>query len=185
MATWMQRVVGAAKLDVATYEEVEADKSATGQAMLVVVLSSVAAGIGAYEQGVRGIAGMALGSLLGWFVWAFLTWFIGTKILPERETKADLGELLRTIGFSASPGFLRVLGVVPILGGLVGIVVAVWMLMAMVVGVRQALDYKGTGRAVLVCLLGFAVYVGIWIGTAVFLGLGAWMLGSIFGRAAA
>jgi hypothetical protein len=183
MANFIQRIVGAAKLDVATYEEVEADKGATGQALGVVLLSVVAAGIGAAGHGARGITGMALSALVGWFLWAFITWFVGTKILPQPETKADIGELLRTIGFAASPGILRVLNAIPAIGGFLSLVIAAWMLVAMVIAVRQALDYRGTGRAVLVCLLGFAAYCGIVIGTAIFLGIGAWMLGSMLGRA--
>jgi hypothetical protein len=175
-------MIGAAKLNVHTYEEVEADTTAMGQAMTVVVLSSVAAGIGSLTQ--TGIGGLVLGAVLalvGWFVWAFLTYFIGTKILPEPQTKADMGELLRTIGFSASPGVLKVLGVIPFLGGLITFAVSIWMLVAMVIAVRQALDYRSTGRAIGVCLIGFVVYivvVGVLAGIlAVTFGLGSAAMG--------
>ena len=160
MADLKDRMIRAAKLDVNLYEEVEADRGAMGQVMTVVVLSSVAAGVGTISSG--GIAGIFWGTiaaLAGWFIWAFLTYFIGTRILPEPQTRADLGELLRTTGFSSSPGVIRVLGVVPLLGGLVFFVTAIWMLVAMVIAVRQALDYKSTGRAVGVCVLGWIVLV--------------------------
>jgi len=160
MASFIDRVIRAAKLDPNLYEEVEADKTAMGQAMGVVVLSGVAAGIGA--MGVHGSAGIvpgAIGALIGWFVWAGLTYLIGTKLLPEPQTRSDLGELLRTIGFSSSPGLIRVLGIVPILGGIVFLVASIWMLIAMVIAVRQALDYTRTGRAVLVCFIGWIVQV--------------------------
>jgi hypothetical protein len=183
MATWTQRMIGAARLDAATYEEVEADRGANRQAMGVVLLSSVAGGVGAIgEAGLFGFVKVASAALVAWLVWAFLTWFVGTKLLPSAETKADIGELLRTIGFAASPGILRVLSGVPVVGPIVELVASFWMLAAMVVAVRQALDYKGTGRAVAVCLLGFLVYVGILVGTALFFGLGAFMLGSILAR---
>ncbi|MFB3126028.1 MAG: YIP1 family protein, partial [Candidatus Acidiferrales bacterium] len=94
------------------------------------------------------------GALIGWFLWAFVTYLVGTKILPEPQTRSDVGELLRTIGFSASPGVLFILVVVPGLGPLIGLGVLVWMLVAFVVAVRQALDYRSTGRAVAVCLIG-------------------------------
>lgn len=152
----------AAKLDINLYEEVEADKEAMGQAMGVVVLSSVAAGIGSI--GTTGLMGLVLGTivaLVGWFIWAFLTYFIGTRLLPEPQTKADYGELLRTIGFSSSPGLLRILGIIPMLGGIVNFAVGIWMLVAMVIAVRQALDYKSTGRAVGVCLIGWVVQTAI------------------------
>ena len=128
MATLSERMIGAAKLDVHTYEEVEADTNATGQAMMVVVLSSIAQGIGL--GGLTGLIGGAIGGLIGWFIWAFLVYVIGTKVLPEPNTRSDMGELLRTIGFSASPGLLRVLGLVPLLGGLIIFAANIWMLIA-------------------------------------------------------
>ncbi len=173
MPVLTDRMIRAAKLDANLYEEVEADKSAMGQAMWVVILSSVAAGIGSI--GTTGIAGLLIGTivaLIGWFVWAFITYFIGTKILPEQQTSADYGELLRTIGFSSSPGIIRVLGIIPFLGSVINIVAGIWMLIAMVVAVRQALDYKSTGRAVGVCLIGWVVQVIILFGAFYLLGAG-------------
>ena len=162
MASFTDRMIRAAKLDVNLYEEVEADKGAMGQAMGVVILSSVAAGIGTI--GTTGIKGLFFGTivaLLGWFIWAFLTYFIGTRLLPEPQTKADYGELLRTIGFSSSPGVLRVLGIIPMLGTILNFIIGIWMLVAMVIAVRQALDYKSTWRAVGVCLIGWIVQIAI------------------------
>ena len=160
MADLKDRMIRAAKLDINLYEEVEADRDSMGQAMTVVILSSLAAGIGTISSGgVSGIFWGTIAALAGWFIWAFLTYFIGTRILPEPQTRADVGELLRTTGFSSSPGVLRVFGVVPVLGGLIFIVTAIWMLVAMVIAVRQALDYKSTGRAVGVCMLGWIVQI--------------------------
>ncbi len=162
MSTFAERMIGAATLDVHTYEEVEADTTATTQAMVVVVLSSIAQGIGFLTQGgVLGFVAGAMGALIGWFIWAFLVYIIGTKVLPEPQTRSDLGELLRTTGFAASPGLLRVLGVIPLIGGLITLVVSIWMLVAMIIAVRQALDYQSTGRAVGVCLIGWFVYLVI------------------------
>ncbi len=158
MSTFSQRMVGAAKLDVRIYKEVKGDTTATGQAITVVVLSSIAQGIGAFALG--GIRGLALGAamaLIGWCVWATIVYLIGTKILPEPQTRSDIGELLRTTGFAASPGLLRVLGFVPVLGFLIVVAVNVWMFMAMVIAVRQALDYDSFERAVGVCLIGWVV----------------------------
>ena len=128
--------------------------------MAVVVISSVAAGLGMISQvGIKGIFVGAVTALIGWYIWAYLTYFIGTKLLPEPQTKADYGELLRTIGFSSAPGFIRVLGIIPVLGGIVFFVASVWMLVAMVIAVRQALDYSGTLRAVGVCAIGWVIQV--------------------------
>ena len=158
MASLTERMLGAAKLDAATYVEIEADTTATPQAMLVVVVANLAAGIGVLRVlGIGGLLMTTLISLIGWYVWAFVTYFVGTRFLPGPKTQADVGQLLRTIGFSASPGLIRVLGIVPGLGTLVAFVASLWMLVAMVVAVRQALDYESTGRAVAVCVIGFAL----------------------------
>ncbi len=162
MASLIDRMVRASKLDINLYEEVEADKSAMGQALTIVVLSSVASGIGTI--GILGIQGLIVGtisSLIGWFVWAYLTYFIGTKLLPEPQTKADVGELLRTIGFSSAPGVLRIFGFIPFLGSIISFAAGVWMFVAMIIAVRQALDYKSTWRAIGVCAIGFVIYLVI------------------------
>jgi hypothetical protein len=162
MSIFVDRMVRAAKLDVHLYEEVEADEKLLSQAMGVVILSSVAAGIGSIGRGgVVGIISGTVFSLLGWFVWAYLTYFIGTKFLPEPQTKSTPSELLRTIGFSSSPGLIRVLGIVPGLASLVFFAASIWMLVAMVIAVRQALDYTSTLRAVGVCVIGWVVQVVI------------------------
>lgn len=159
MADLKDRIIRAAKLDVSLYEEVEADKGALGQAMTVVVLSSLAAGVGASQGGLAGIVFGIIAALIGWYVWAYITYIIGTKFFPEPQTEADLGQLLRTTGFSSAPGLIRVLGIIPGLAGIVFLVASIWMLVAMVIAVRQALDYSNTFRAVGVCLIGWVVQV--------------------------
>jgi hypothetical protein len=174
MASLTERMLGAAKLDSATYEEVESDATATPQAMLVVVLANLAAGIGvARELGFGGLVVATLISLVGWLVWAFVAYFVGTRLLPGARTQADIGQLLRTIGFSATPGLIRVLGIFPGLDWLVSLVAALWMVAAMVVAVRQALDYDTTGRAVAVCAIGFAINVVVLIVLAKIMGVSA------------
>lgn len=155
-----ERMVRAAKLDASLYEEVEADRGALGQATTVVILASVASGVGASAAG--GVGGFLFGtvaSLVGWYIWAFLTYWIGTRFLSEPQTSADYGELLRTIGFSSAPGVIQVVGIIPGLTTLVFLVASIWMLVAMVIAVRQALDYTTTLRAVGVCVIGWIVQV--------------------------
>ena len=160
MNPFVDRMVRAAKLDKLLYEEVEADKSALGQSMTVVILSSVAAGIGIIsKEGILGILTGTITALIGWLIWAFLTYFIGTRLLPTPETKADYGELLRTIGFSSSPGLIRIIGIIPGLTGIVFSVAGIWMFIAMIIAVRQALDYTSTLRAVGVCIIGWIVQI--------------------------
>ena len=154
---YINRIIGACKLDVNLYEEVEADKSATLQAAGVVVLSSLAAGVGALSLGTSNFLMAPLLALVSWFVWAYLVYFIGVKFFPEPTTEADHGQLLRTIGFSSAPGLIRVFGIIPSLMNIAFIAAAIWMLVAMVIAVRQALDYKSTWRAVGVVVTAFLV----------------------------
>ena len=165
----IDRMIRAAKLDVDLYEEVEADKTALLSSMMVVVLSSVAAGIGVTGKGgthvfLPGI----VSALVGWLLWSYIVYIVGTKILPTPETRADYGELLRTIGFSSSPGLIRVLGVIPGLTLIVFIVASIWMFIAMIIAIRQALDYESTFRAFGVCIIGWIIQA---IVLAIFFGL--------------
>jgi hypothetical protein len=151
-------VIGAARLDAATYEEVEHDLTATGQALWVVAFAGVAAGMARLgDLSILSVVAAALTAMLAWAIWAFLTLVIGTRILPESETQADVGQLLRVLGFAAAPGMLEVLAIVPSLRPFVFAVSELWMLAAMVVAVRQALDYSSTLRAVAVCAIGWVV----------------------------
>ena len=163
MRHFANRIIRAGKLDVTLYEEVEHDKTAMGQAIGVIVLSSLAAGIG-FGIGLKGMGINAIAAIFGWYIWAYLTYFIGTRFLAEPQTEADHGQLLRTIGFASAPGLLRVLGIVPGIRNIVFAVTSIWMLVAMVIAVRQALDYKSTFRAFGVCLLGWIVQAIILLG---------------------
>ena len=171
MSTFLARATGAALLDPDIYEEVEADRSATWQAIAVVGLSSLAAGVGAIGPTLgrpMALASISLLALTLWGVWALLTLQIGTRIIPAPRTEADLGQLLRTIGFATAPGMLRVAGVIPGTAAVVFAVTSLWMLMAMIVAVRQALDYTSTARAFAVCALGWTLAVGMAFGIGIF-----------------
>lgn len=160
MGNFIDRIIRAVRLDANLYEEVEADKGAMGQAMGVVVISSIAAGLGsAARVGLGGILIGTIAALIGWYIWAYLTYFIGTRFLPENQTRADLGELLRTIGFSSSPGLIRTFGIIPGLARPVFLIASIWMLAAMVIAVKCALDYKSTLRAVGVCAIGWLIQI--------------------------
>tara|TARA_Y100000590_G_scaffold258763_1_gene290416 strand:- start:208 stop:729 length:522 start_codon:yes stop_codon:yes gene_type:complete len=154
---FVNRIIRACKLDVSLYEEVEADKSATLQAALVVILSSLAAGVGALSLGASNFLMAPILSLISWYIWAYLIYFIGAKLFPEANTKADHGQLLRTIGFSSAPGLIRIFGFTPELMSITFIGGGIWMLIAMIVAVRQALDYQSTWRAIGVVVIGFLV----------------------------
>ncbi len=151
MGSITERMKGAALLDVATYEEVEADTTATGQAAVVVVLAAIASGIGMARGGPAGIIGAVVASLLGWVVWAGITYIIGDKILGGTAT---WGELLRTLGFAQAPGVLAVLGIIPGMQDIVSLVIGIWLLTTGIVAIRQALDFS-TGKAIATALLGW------------------------------
>lgn len=156
----ISRMIKAACFQVSTYEEVEADSTATVQAIMVVFLVALATGIG--SVGNNGFQGLLIGipvAIAGWAVWALVIYIIGTKLLPSHHTRSNWGELARTTGFAQAPGVLKVLGGVPVLGPVIIFVVSVWQLATMVIAVRQALDYESTMRAVLVVLLGFIPYM--------------------------
>ena len=155
----IQRMIGAARLDTKVYEEVEADTSATRQALAVVVLVALATGIGAIGSG--GAVGFVVGiaAAIGlWALWAWITYFVGTTILKTAATKADWGQLARTLGFAQSPGVFKVIGFIPVLGPIVFGIASIWQLVAMVIAIRQALDYTSTWRAVGVAVVGFIPY---------------------------
>ena len=162
----VNRIIRAARLEVGLYEEVEADTTANRQAFTVVVITSVAAGIGVGIAGVRAEGGMwflwglLLGlvtAIIGWLAWSLLAYWLGTTIFRGPETSATYGALLRTIGFSNSPRVLSLFYFVPFLGGLIAFGASVWALIAGVIAVRQALDFS-TWRAIGTCVVGWIIY---------------------------
>ena len=158
----INRMVRASQFDANVYEEVERDVDATKQAALVVLIASVAAGIGGIREG--GIVGLlvgVVGGFVGWIMWAAITYWVGKTIFKTENTRVTPGEMLRTLGFSHSPGVLNVLGFIPILGPLVSFIVGLWVLVLGIIAIRQAMDFS-TGRAVGTALVGFIPYIIIY-----------------------
>ena len=158
MNTLFKRMIGASRLDAQTYEQVEADRKSTVGAIFVVVAASMAAAIGSGARDVATVISALALLLATWLVWVGLTYVIGTRLMPESQTHADVGEVVRTTGFSAAPGVLRILGVLPVVGLPISIAVTIWMLATFVVAIRQALDYSSSVRALAVCLLGWLIH---------------------------
>ncbi len=165
----IDRMIKAAKLDASLYEEVEKDVTATNQAILVVVIASICSGIdtaiggqmaGGLSGLIFGLVGGIIAALVGWFIWSFITYFIGTRLFKGPKTEASYGELLRCIGFSNSPGTLSILSFIPILGAVIVVIAGIWSLIAMVIAVRQALDFS-TNRAIATCIVGFIIMLVI------------------------
>ena len=170
MFTLGYRMMGALLLDRQTYESVERERPTTGQAVGVVLMSSLAAGIGA--SGWEGpslitLLTVAAVALITWLAWAGLILYVGGLVMPERQTSVDYGELVRTTGFAATPGLLQVFALFTPIAVPMFIVSWVWMIAAMVVAVRQALDFTSTWRALAVCIVTLAVVLA----TTLFVGL--------------
>lgn len=156
--SYIGRLAGVMALDPRAFEDVEADAWATPAAITTVVLSATATGIGlGAPGGAAGVAELLALALLAWALWALLIFEIGVRWLPTALTRADVGQLLRTLGFASAPGMLNIAGLLPGLAVPVFGVTQVWVLLAVVVAVRQALDYTGTWRAVAVCLVGWGL----------------------------
>jgi hypothetical protein len=185
MATLQDRIVGAMRLQASTFEEVEHDATATSQAATVVLLAAIASAIGSigffYFGIVRFVMTIVM-SLIGWAIGAAVIWIVGTRLFPGRNTEADYGQILRVAGFAQAPGLFSILGIIPILGYLIRFVVWIWTLVALIVGVRQALDYDDTLKAVIVCVVAWAIELAVIFGAALF-GLGAAAVGGgLMGR---
>lgn len=187
-------MVRTSRLDVNAYEEVEADTGATSQALTVVVLSALASGvaaaIGAATAGSRpgmaevnplgALIGGILIALIGWAVWSFVVYFVGTRLLGGTAT---YGELLRTLGFANSPGVLNIFGFVPVLGGIIGLIVAIWTLITGFIATRQALDIDN-GKTVATIIVAFIALLIVYaiLGTVfALIGLGAGLMRMPFG----
>lgn len=158
------RMLGAAKLNVHTFEEVEADTTATKQAMTVVVLVALATGVGAI--GKTGLVGVLYGlglALVGWVLWAWIIYLVGSKLLHTQSTHASWGQLARALGFAQSPGILKALSILPVVGGWIFLMVSLWQMVAMVIAVRQALDFTSTWRAVGVVAVAFLPYCILYV----------------------
>jgi len=184
--TFGDRVVGALKLDANTFEDIERDPTAMGQAVGIIALAALASNLGQIWR--LGFGVMLIGvcsSLVGYVLWAVVVWLAGTKLMPDPATKADFAETFRTIAFAASPGLIGVVTIVPLLGWMLMFVLTpiiwVWSMAAMVVAVRSVLDYSETFKAVIVVLIGFVVFLVFWM-TMAFLSFGAAVVGGMFGR---
>jgi len=176
----VERMIRAARLDVSLYEEVESDTTATSQAATVVLLVAIAnaiagAIVGAFisHRGGTGILGGIIGGIIiafiGWIAWSYVTYFVGTNLFNGTATP---GEMMRTIGFAQSPGVLNIITFIPCLGAIVALVVAIWMLIAGVIAVRQALDFE-TSKAILTVIIGWIVYVIIAVVIGAIIGVGS------------
>jgi hypothetical protein len=169
MASFQDRVVGALRLQATTFEEVEHDASATSQAAMLVVAGALSGAIASVAwTGISWVVMAIVLQLIGWVIGSFVILIVGTKLFPGKNTEADMGQMLRTVGFANAPNLFGVLGIVPFLGLLISFVIAIWVLVAMVIGVRQALDYDDTLKAVIVCVVAWVIMLVVTMTASLF-----------------
>jgi hypothetical protein len=157
MKIFINRMLRAAKLDVNLFEEVAVDSDSLNQSIFIIILSSLAAGIGGITTG--GTLLFIFGTivvLISWLLWAYLTFIISTRLLHTKETRVYWGDVLRTTGFTSTPGLIRILGIIPGLVGIVFLIAGIWMLIAMIIAIRQAFDFE-TPRTIGICLIGWVI----------------------------
>jgi hypothetical protein len=181
--TFAERVVGALKLDANTFEDIERDTTAMGQAVGIVALAGMAGSLGSiWTLGLGRIAIAVLIAICAYLVWAVVVWLVGTKLMPDPATKADFAETFRVIAFASAPGLLGVVSIIPILGSIIAFllfpIIWVWSMAAMVIATRQVLDYTDTFKAVIVVLIGFVVYL-VFTVTLMMLSFGAALVGGM------
>jgi hypothetical protein len=179
MASFQDRVVGAMRLQAATFEDIEHDPSAVSQSVMVVLAVAIAGVIGASGFGLYPGAAVAsiVFALIGWAISSAVVWLIGTRLMPGKNTEADFPQVLRVVGFAQAPGLFSILGIIPILGYLIRFAVWIWTLVALVIAVRQALDYDDTLKAVIVCVIAWVVMFVATLMVGI-MGFGAAMVGS-------
>ena len=164
MALFFRRFIGALVLDAAVFEDIESDRHAAMQSVIVVALACLAGGFAAAGLGLVGVGGFVTGVILAlgaWLVWVSVITTVGTVTLAEPQTQSSAREMLRTLGFATAPAVFLAFAAMPVAAPFVLTLVAVWMTAAAIIGVRQALDYRHTMRAVAVCGLGLLVAFGV------------------------
>jgi len=183
--TFGQRVVGALKLDANTFEDIERDPTAMGQAVGIIALAALASSLGNIWTGsIFAMVLAVVASLLGYLLWAVVVWLVGTRVMPEPQTHADFPEAFRVVAFAAAPGLLGVVSIIPFLGWILMLllvpIIWIWSMIAMVVAVKAVLDYTDTFKAIVVVIIGFVAYLIVW-GTFAMLTFGAALVGSTLG----
>ncbi len=181
MASLQNRIIGVLQLKPATFEEIESDTTATSQAAMIVLAAAVSRGLAtvSYSGTTWFVASIVL-ALVGWAVGSWVLLLVGTKVMPGKNTQADLGQMLRVMGFAQAPGLFGIVTVIPFLGWLIGFGLVVWGLICAVIGVRQVLDYDDTIKAVIVCVIAW-VAMFIVMGLLSLFGLGAAAAGGALG----
>lgn len=178
--SYLDRIRGALMLDSRTYREVEQDTDATGQAVLTVIIAAIAAGLGAIlgPDILRDTLGTIISSVLQWIIFSFVAYFVGVSLFSHARTSVTPGQVLRTVGFAQAPKFFLILGIIPLLGWIVGLVVFFWFIAAAIVALREAFEFD-TGRAVGTGIVALVVIAVVDIVLAIVFGIGSALFGAL------
>jgi hypothetical protein len=118
----MSRIMRLARLDTTVFDEVRMDPTATASSFVVAAAATVAAGLGGwlwwiqktdFDGGKVFVQSVILGSIFAvllWVVWLFVVYVLLTQVFRER---ADLQQLIRTMGMAAAPLGLSILLLIP------------------------------------------------------------------------
>jgi hypothetical protein len=179
-ALYADRIRGALMLDPRIYREVEQDTEANGQAALTVILAALATGISVVlsRDGLRDSVGLLVSSILQWIVFSFVAYFVGASLFATPQTSVTPGQVLRTIGFAQAPKFFAILGIIPLLGWLVGLIVFFWFIAAAIVALKEAFEFD-TGRAIGTGILALIGIVIVDIVLSVIFGVGSALFGGM------
>ena len=159
--TILDRMLGAALLETETYEEAALASSVWMQAALVVVITSVAAGIGNLGGGLTGFVVAFLGGLLGWGFCAFGSYWTAIKKFGIPRTETALAATVRGLGFASTPRLFLVFTFIPTIGFLIGLAVHTWTLITIGFAVKPALDLD-TRPSIMVALAGWLPMLVVW-----------------------
>lgn len=169
----LNRIMGILKLDSNTFEEIEHDQNATMQALIIVLAVALIGGLGSgvlSDNFIGGFLSSAISAVVGWLVWSAATYFVGTSLFGG---KADMGEMMRVIGYSYAP---QILAFIPC----VGFLALLWSLAAGFIAVRQGLDLDNV-KALLTIIVGFILVLAVNFVLALIFGVTALGIGALTG----
>jgi hypothetical protein len=178
MRLYFDRFFRAARLDVSFYQEVAAEPLLLNQAWITVLLYAMFASWGNFGR--AGAIGSNIGmisALIGWYIWAFSSYFVAKRFFRGGASEAQRAErkaVIRSMGFACAPGVTRILAMIPGLGIAVLVLSSIWMIVAATIAIKMALNFESSARAAGACIIG-------WIIGAIAQGLLLVMLFSVFG----
>ncbi len=190
----LDRIIGVITLKAPVYRQIADDKTATGQAAIIVVIAllienffqrlvTITSGGAVRVDLVGAIIGMIIGVIIGLIGWVVTAWVL-QFVARQFGGKTDTYEMLRVTGFVEVFGIIAVVNVLTIAGtafaciaGLIAFVVAILRLIGYIIGVREAAEFS-TGNAIITAIIAaivmfiIVVVIGGAIAAAILIPLG-------------